>query len=331
MHKAVDMVEVWRGDLLECLHRGHAVICDGGGEISEAWGDPAAVIYPRSAYKMIQALPLVESGAADAMGLRTDQLALCCASHMGAAIHTERVTRWLADLGLSEAALRCGPQEPSDRPARDDLIRSGAAPCQIHNNCSGKHTGFLTMNKYMKGEAEYIDPAHPLQVAIRQVVDEVTGETSPGFGTDGCSAPTSMTTVHGLARAMAHFATAQHRGDARAKAQQRLIAAMIAFPELVSGEGGACTEIMRATGGRAAIKGGADGVYVAMIPELGKGIALKIVDGGERAKETVIAALLIRLGVLDPAHPVARKHVGGPITNRRGMVVGQVRAAAALM
>ncbi|NCO86535.1 MAG: asparaginase [Rhodobacterales bacterium] len=331
MAEAVDLVEVWRGNLLECVHRGHAVVCGADGAVTQAWGDPAALIYPRSSYKMIQALPLVESGYADALGLREDQLALCCASHQGAAIHTERVTRWLADLGLDESALRCGPQEPGDRAARDALIRAGQAPCQIHNNCSGKHAGFLSYTAHSGGDAEYIDPAHPLQAAIRQVFDEVTGETSPGQGIDGCSAPTSITSVAGLARAMAGFATAGGRHDARARAQVRLVDAMRAWPELVNGEGYACTELMRATGGRAAIKGGADGVYVAIIPDLGIGVALKILDGGERAKEAAIAALLIRLGVLDAAHPAALRLVGGPVRNRRGLEVGQMRAAAGLI
>ncbi|NBT32375.1 MAG: asparaginase, partial [Rhodobacteraceae bacterium] len=110
----VDLIELWRGDLLESVHRGHAVICGADGSIEAAWGDPQAVVYPRSSSKMLQALPLIESGAADAFGLRTDQLALSCASHIGAAYHTDRVQHWLGDLGLSDADFRCGPQEPSD-------------------------------------------------------------------------------------------------------------------------------------------------------------------------------------------------------------------------
>lgn len=130
---AVPMIELWRGGMLESAHLGHAVICDGRGAIIEAWGDPEAVIFPRSSCKMIQALPLIESGAADAAGLSDEQLALSCASHNGAAIHTERVARWLDDLGMSESDLRCGPQMPDDFPARKGLVCSGIAPCQIHN------------------------------------------------------------------------------------------------------------------------------------------------------------------------------------------------------
>ncbi len=327
----VGLIELWRGGRLECVHSGHAVVCDGSGQIVQAWGDPNFVMYPRSAFKMIQALPLIESGAADAMGLGPDQLALACASHIGASYHTNRVKSWLADLGLTDDDLRCGPHEPSDRAARDGLIRDGEKPCQCHNNCSGKHTGFLTLNKHLGGHAEYIDSDHPVQVAVKAAFEEVTGKPTPGFGIDGCSAPSFATTVHGLARGMAQFATAYDRTGLRADAQQRLIEAMTAYPEFVSGEGKPCTELMRAMGGKVALKGGADGTYVAIMPEKRLGVAVKVMDGSDRGKDAAIAAILIKLGVLDPNHPAAKRWVNAPITNWRGMVVGDIRPAAALV
>ena len=141
----VDLVEVWRGDLLESVHQGHVVICDATGEVVDAWGDPTALIYPRSSCKMFQALPLIESGAADTAGLTEAHLALACASHQGARIHTDRVTAWLSDLGLDDHALRCGPQLPNDVPARNDLIKRDASPCQYHNNC-----GTFSINTIVK-------------------------------------------------------------------------------------------------------------------------------------------------------------------------------------
>jgi L-asparaginase II len=325
----VELVEVWRGGRLECLHRGHAVIVGGNGQIEAAWGDPAALIYPRSSCKMIQALPLVESGAADAAGLRADHLALACASHSGAAIHTDRVEAWLAALGLSESDLRCGSHEPADIAARDALIRAGQRPCQIHNNCSGKHAGFLTLNRHLGGGPEYVDPDHPVQRAVRAAFEEVTAEASPGYGIDGCSAPNFATSLLGLGRAMAAFATAQDRGGARAAAQQRLVAAMVAHPDLVAGEKRACTELMRACGGRVAIKAGAEGVHVAIVPDRRLGIALKIVDGAARAAEAAVAGLLIRLGLLDAGHPAAVRLIG-PQRNWRRIETGEIRLSAAL-
>lgn len=325
MAKAVPMVELWRGGLLESSHAGHAVICGADGEIVEAWGDPAAVIFPRSSCKMLQALPLIETGAAKAAGLTEAQLALSCASHLGAAIHTDMVTRWLGDLGLSENDLRCGPQEPDDRLARDGLIRAYEAPCQIHNNCSGKHSGFLTLNKHLKAGSEYTEVDHPVQKAVRDAFEDMTGETSPGFGIDGCSAPNFATSLHGLARAMARFATASDSGDARNRAAYRLARAMVSHPELVQGAGGSDTELMQAMGRRVATKNGADGVYIAIVPELRLGIALKIMDGAARAKEAAIAALLVHVGALDASHPVTLERLGVDLHNRRGLRFGELR------
>ena len=328
MQAAVRMVELWRAGRLESSHNGHAVICDGAGDVVARWGDPAAVIYPRSACKMIQALPLVESGAALAAGLTPRHLALACASHQGAALHRGLVDDWLTGLGMREADLRCGAHEPYDRPERNRLIRADERPCQIHNNCSGKHAGFLTLNRQLKGGAEYIDADHPVQRAVREAFEDVTQETSPGFGIDGCSAPNCATSLAGLARAMAFFAVAASGSDRRATAAHALTRAMTAHPDLVAGEGRACTELMQAMGGKVAIKTGAEGVFVAIIPEKRIGIALKIIDGHARAAECAIAALLVRAGVLDADHPATRKRLNAVQTNWRGLQVAVLQTAA---
>lgn len=331
MSGEVPLAEIWRAEFLESLHLGHAVICDGAGRIVQAWGNPDEVILPRSSSKMLQALPLITSGAADAFGLSTEQLALSCASHQGAAIHTDRVGRWLADLGLGDDDLRCGPQIPDDIPARDGLIKTDSSPCQMHNNCSGKHSGFLTLNKHLGGGSEYIDPAHMVQAACLDAFEETTQLTSPGYGIDGCSAPNYATTVHGLARAMGFFASAHTRSDAMSSAAARLTEAMALHPELVAGETRACTELMRAMGGKVAIKTGAEAVFVAILPEQQRGIALKVTDGATRASECAIAALLVRLGALDPAHPATLKRMNAPILNRRDVTTGYIKPAAELL
>lgn len=330
MTAAVPMAEVWRGDLLESVHSGHAVICDENGEVLEAWGDPSALIYPRSSCKMIQALPLIESGAANAFGLNAEHLALSCASHNAAEIHTSRVNAWLSDLGLSDDDFRCGPQLPPDIDARNRLIRAREEPCQVHNNCSGKHAGFLTLSKHIGGGAEYVEIDHPIQVFIKSAFEETTGENSPLWAIDGCSAPNHACTVKGLASAMAGFASAKARSDARSNAMVQLTEAMMAHPELVAGEGRACTALMRACEGRAAVKTGAEAVFIAILPELKLGVALKIIDGATRASECAITSILVKLGVLDANHPVAQEY-GTPFQkNRRGLVTGQIRPAAAL-
>lgn len=328
MANPVDLVEVWRGDLLECVHQGHVVVCDDTGQIAQALGDPGAVIYPRSSCKMVQALPLLESGAG--ANLSDEQLALACASHNGAAIHTKRVGAWIKDLGLTDDAFRCGPQMPADRAARNGLIRADESPCQIHNNCSGKHAGFLTLSKHLQAGPDYDQIDHPVQQACKAAFEDVTQETSPMFGIDGCSAPNHACSLLGLARSMAFFASADDRSDTRSQAAARLTKAMARHPDLVAGETRACTDLMRAMDGKVSVKTGAEGVFIAIIPEKRLGVALKITDGATRAAEAAIAAILVKLGVLDAAHPAAIARMNPPIRNRRDIVTGYIQPAAIL-
>ena len=311
---AEPLVEVWRGEVLESVHAGHAVVCDPGGAVREAWGEPGVTILPRSSCKMIQALPLAEAGEADPR-----RLALACASHEGAAIHVRPVEAWLAELGLSDGDLRCGVQPPRDAAERDALIRAGAVPRQVHNNCSGKHAGFLQVARALGGGSEYADADHPVQRAVRAAFEEATGAPSPTWAVDGCSVPNFACTLRGLATAMARFAAGE------VAAMTRLREAMTAHPELVAGEGRACTALMRAMDG-VAVKVGAEGVYVAILPGPGLGVALKVLDGAGRAAECAAAAILARLGALDAKHPL----VAPTIRNWRGIATGRVTPAAAL-
>ncbi|MEL6914492.1 MAG: asparaginase [Pseudomonadota bacterium] len=319
MDVGAPLVEIWRGALLESVHGGHAVIADATGQIREAWGDPDTLIFPRSACKMVQALPLARAG----LGLTPERLALACASHQGAALHRTHVESWLGDLGFGDDALLCGPQPPRDDAERVRLIREGGAVCQVHSNCSGKHAGFLHLARYLGAASEgYIAPDHPVQRAVRQAFEDSVGEDSPTWAIDGCSAPNFACTLTGLARAMAGFAAARDGAEAT------LRAAMMAHPELVAGETRACTELMRAAPG-VALKTGAEGVFVAILQDRGLGIALKVSDGATRAAQAAITALLIRLGAVAPGHPAALKRLG-PITNWAGRVTGRVAVGAAL-
>jgi L-asparaginase II len=176
-----------------------------------------------------------------------------------------------------------------------------------------------------------VDPGHPVQAAVREAFETMTGLRSPGFGIDGCSAPNFATTLQGLGRAMARFAAARDGGmSVRERAAARLVRAMLAHPDLVAGEERACTDLMRAMGGKVAVKTGAEGVFIAILPEQGLGVTVKCADGATRAAEAVVAAILVRLGVLEAEHPVAARLMRGPITNRRGLSVGEIRVAAAL-
>ncbi len=329
MTAAVPMAEIYRAQFLESVHLGHAVLVRASGEIVQAWGDPALTMLPRSSAKMLQALPLAESTAS--RGLSTEQLALACASHSGEARHVVRVESWLTDLGLGESDLCCGPQASRDRALRLEMIRSGKPVTRLFNNCSGKHAGFLCLTRHLGAGPDYVDPDHPVQKAVRVAFEDICGEDSPGFGIDGCSAPNFATSLAGLARAMARFAVAGQGSGVRDAAALRLREAIIAHPELVAGEGRACTELMIAAKGRAAIKTGAEGVYVAILPDLELGLALKIADGATRASEVAVAAILTRLGVLDAADPVVARYLNRPILNWDGLVVGAERPAPGLL
>ena len=327
MNAPVVLAEISRGKFLERVHFGHAVVCDDTGNIIKSWGSPDEMILQRSSCKMIQALPLITSGASEAFGLTARQLALACASHQGAAIHTDAVVKWLANLGLGDDDFRCGAQVPDDQTARELLIKSDHMPCQFHNNCSGKHSGFLTLSKHLKAGPEYIEVDHPVQRACLEAFEMTINAKSPGFAVDGCSAPNYAASLSSVARAMAWFASAAQRSDRTSNAACKLVDAMRLYPELVAGEGRACTELMRAMDAKVAIKTGAEGVFVAIVPEKKIGIAVKVTDGSRRGSECAIAALLVAIGVLNPDHPATKKRMNAPITNWRGIETGFTRPA----
>ncbi len=325
------LVEVHRGDIVESWHHGHVVICDASGEILEAWGDSDAVIYPRSSAKMVQALPLVSSGAADRKGLTQSQLAFACASHQGAPIHVDAANAWLTDLGLGDDDLICGPQTSRDADLRKDMIKNDQSPCRVHNNCSGKHCGFLTLAKDQGAGLDYVALDNPVQIAVRDAFETLTGLDSMGVGLDGCSAPNFATTMHGMARAMSFFATAHQRNDVMSKAAARLTEAMYVHPEMVAGDGRACTLLMRAAKEPVALKTGAEGYFIAILPERGIGVAVKALDGAKRAAECMIAAALVRLGALDRAHPDVAHFLNPSILNWDGLVTGHIKPVDTLL
>ena len=325
--KSQIMCEIWRGSYLESVHTGMAVICDKDGEISHQWGDPNALILPRSSAKMMQAIPLIISGAEKKFSIGEDMLALACASHNAAEIHLSRVLGWLSHLGFSETDLRCGPQPSKDPYVKKQMLEKGQSPCQIHNNCSGKHAGFLSVSRHLNAGPEYTDPDHPVQLMVMDVFQELTQNKVDGITIDGCSAPNPAIPLYSLAKAMSWFATAHKRDDQLSKAALKLRNAMVNYPELVAGDLRACTNLMKACEKKAILKTGAEGVFVAILPELEKGIALKIFDGGTRASECAIASLLIQLGVLNPNHPTALAYTHAPILNWRKIQTGMMKAS----
>nr|WP_256483444.1 asparaginase [Aliihoeflea sp. 40Bstr573] len=326
------LVEVTRGNVIESRHRGALSVFDGDGAQVLSIGDVARPVFPRSAVKSIQALPLVESGAADAYGFQDADLALACASHAGEARHADRAASMLARAGLDASALECGAHWPTGQDAMIELARSGVSPTALHNNCSGKHSGFVCTCRHLGIDHRgYVKAQHRSQEMVREAMEAVTGapHSTDACGIDGCSIPTYAIPLADLARGFAKMATGQGLAEKRAAAAKRLIAACMAEPFYVSGTDRMDTRLMTVGAGRIFVKVGAEGVYCGALPELGLGFALKCDDGAVRAAETMVSALLARLlkdelgeRVGDMARPVMR--------NWNGIEVGTVRPVGEL-
>ncbi len=328
------LVEVTRGDLIESAHRGSVAVFDADGGKILSLGDIDHPVFPRSAVKSIQALPLIESGAADAYGFGNRELALACSSHSGEPAHHDLAAAMLAKAGLGEPDLECGTHWPSNQQATIALARSGGAPEQLHNNCSGKHSGFLCTCVHSGIEKKgYVGIDHPFQGMIREAMEDVTGapHARDNAGIDGCSIPTYAVPLRNMAIGFAKMATGVGLAPARAAAARRLFAACIAEPFYVAGTGRACTRLMQAGQGRIFAKVGAEGVFCGAVPELGLGFAIKSDDGAERAAEAMVAAVLAKLLRKDETLSATLDAMARPnLLNRRDVVVGSVRPSAAL-
>jgi len=331
------LVEVMRGPLLESRHRGAVAVADADGTTALAVGDIATPVFPRSAIKALQAVALVEQGAADRYGLGDEELALACASHSGEPAHVAGVERMLAKAGLDASALRCGAHWPISQAAAAALARTGA-PSALHNNCSGKHAGFLCLARAMNADlgidpADYWRPKHPVQRAVRGVLEDFTGAVlmQDCCAVDGCSVPTWAVPLQNLARAFARFGTGQGLSRERAAACARLRQACGQKPWYVAGTGRFCTAIMQLFGARIFVKTGAEGVYCGALPELGLGIAIKCDDGAGRAAEAIMAAVIARFLPLHAAeHEALARYIRPVLRNWNGIEVGAIRVTDAI-
>lgn len=325
------LVEVLRGKIVESRHAGAIAIADRAGRLLLGLGDVARPVFPRSAVKAMQAMPLVESGAADAFGLGDKELAIACASHSGDRVHVEAVRSLLAKAGLDESHLACGAHWPvSDRALRE-LMRAGRGPQAIHNNCSGKHAGMLAAAVHLGFDPRFYErPDHPIQRLIGGIISETCGIAlaRDGMAVDGCSVPTWALPLEALARGFARLGTGQDLPPARAEAARRLREACFAQPALVAGEGRFDTITMAALAPELFVKGGAEGVHCAALPALGLGIALKIDDGAKRGAERALAEVIAAL--LPEARRALGEQLEGRVFNWRGLEVGRIVAAPAL-
>ena len=317
--------------MVESRHRASIAVVDPEGGVVLSSGAFERVVYGRSAIKPLQAIPLIESGAAEAYNLSPAEISIACASHDGEARHVETVLAWLPRIGCDVSDLECGAHLPYHEASMIDLLRSGGEPTAAHNNCSGKHTGFLTLAKHLGVDTKgYIKYEHPVQQRILGVLESMCGLdlSNAPRGIDGCGIPVIGIPLGNIALGMARMADPSSQPEPRQAACKTILGAMAAEPFMVAGSTRFCTRIMEATGGRALVKTGAEGVYCGAIPELGLGFALKIDDGATRAAEVVTSQILHRLGILDEA--LAKTFadlIEPPLFNRVGKTIGQVRAA----
>lgn len=336
------LVEVLRGSTLESAHRGAFVVTDADGTVIASLGDIQRPIFPRSAIKVLQALPLLTSGAADRLQLSDAELSIACASHNGEPEHVATALGMLKKAGLDAGALECGTQWPGRESVLRGMFSRHEQASALHNNCSGKHAGFVCLAcqlaihqdsdpaEFARG---YIKPEHPVMREVSAALSAATDTdlSRMPVGTDGCSIPTYAIPLRQLALAFARVGTGQGLSAERAKAAKRLRQAVARQPFMVGGSARFDTQVMQELGERVFCKIGAEGVYCASFPELGFGVALKIDDGAARAAEVAMAALIEAFVSLNVAEQSLMTTLSTPeLKNWNGISVGSLRASAAL-
>ncbi len=322
---AVELAVVERSGFVESRHAGAAIVLSPDGDVIRRLGNPDALMLPRSSLKPLQAVACVTAGA----DLAGEQLALATASHVGTDRHAEVVRDVLAEGGLNEDQLSCPPAWPSDTATRDDMVREHGQQARIRMNCSGKHAAMLRACVATGWPTEgYLDPSHPLQQHIRDVVERLTGEKIAHTSVDGCGAPVHALTLAGLARGIHRVGSASERSPfALHRVAGTLVRAVRENPWTIEGPGRPDTIAIETLGVFA--KGGAEGIMVMVAPD-GTTAALKMLDGSGRAATVVAATLLTRAGALSDAD-LANLTAALPLTVLGGGgVVGTIRTGAGL-
>jgi L-asparaginase II len=327
-------VELWRGDRMESRVAADVAVVDSIGQVRFWFGDPERATFWRSSAKPFQAMPLIESGAAEQFRFGPREVAICCASHGGEPMHVELVEELLRRIDAKPEDLVCGAHPPSHRESQWTLIRSGVQPTVLHNNCSGKHTGMLTLARALGAPlAGYHLPEHPVQQAIRANVLAMAGLPGQDLytGVDGCGVPTFYLPLTRMAYSYARLVDPRGLDSAKAGAALIVSEAMRQHPELVSGTGRLEVTLAEALSHRVVAKGGAEAVFCLGIPEKGWGIAIKIDDGNSRVMPTVVAAVLDQMHLLTAGERAALERLLHPkLTNHSGTVVGDIRVVMRL-
>lgn len=322
------LIEVTRGALVECRHRGALAVASSDGRLVLEIGNIDHPAFPRSAIKPLQALPLIESGAADRFRFEERHIALAVASHSGTSRHVAAGREMVQAIGMEDGDLRCGVHVPRDQDEQRALLRAEALPTVFHHNCSGKHAGMLATARHLgERSAGYEAESHPVQKRVRETLEQLSGESLSGdvCGIDGCSVPNWAMKLRSLAVAYARFATGADQSPARRQAAERIIGAAYSAPEYFAGPNRFDTRVLKLLKGAALVKTGAEGAYAGAFPELGLGFALKIDDGASRAAEAIVSLLIEHM------LPAARGQFAlKTLKNGQGRDVGLLRASPLL-
>ncbi len=321
-------VEVSRGSGVESQHQVIAVVVDENAVPVFYWGDIDHLTFPRSAIKMLQALPLMESGAADAFGFEDKHICLACSSHRGEKKHILGITEIMKKTGISEDQLFCGGHLPAHEGSAHELIRQGILPTSIMNNCSGKHCGIIaTCLHFKENPAGYAEYTHPAQVRIRKALSEVMGfdHEKASYGIDGCGIPTYAVPLQNLAVGMRALINSKEN-ELRKIAAKRILQAVRSEAFYLSGSDDFTSDIIQKTQGRCIIKNGAEGVFCGVIPDKGLAFALKAEDGASRAAQAATVFLLQKLGIFDEENLISlKKYIEPKVKNWKDLDVGHIR------
>lgn len=324
---------VYRGRLVESIHRGHLVVSRADGEVLRFLGDPDFPTFLRSAAKPFQALAVVETGAAKRYGISEAELALMCGSVSGQDYHVAAVRSVLSKAGLDESLLECGPQKPSHRATAKALEKAGLQPLPIHNNCAGKHAAMLLLAVHLGLDtAGYYKESHPVQKLIKEAVASLCGllPGELGVGIDGCGVPVFRAPLRNVALGYARLANPEGAcfSAERVKAVKALMGAALAHPEMIAGDERVCTETMRSAPGRFLAKTGAEASYGLSLMAEKTGVAFKVEDGAQRALDPIVVEILKCYNIIGPERLLGLKSFQiKPLTNYRREEVGHIAAA----
>ena len=317
------MVEVIRGGFTESTHRGVAVLINSNGEILQEWGNSNTLIYPRSALKPIQSLNLYKDGVAKALGLSDNLIALTTASHHAENIHQKMINNWLKKINLKEKHLSCGPSWPWNIKDQFKAHSKYKVKRKIFHNCSGKHCGHLAVSKYKNLPIKnYQNKDHPIQKDLIKLIEDLSKYKIKNIGVDGCTMPNPLIPLKKFTFAMAQLADYKKLNE-HSTIAKRIFDSCVKFPEITGGSKSINSILTKLSKGKIFVKNGAEGVFVAIIPEQKSALVVKIIDGAKRAAEVAIAGLLSELKIINNEKINKIKKI--PIKNSANQIIGSMK------